>query len=64
MRSHFWRGIFLGSLAAAVLGAIVKPFVRPRKKPLVERGAEAIKDTTRELMHGAKRVRRRIMKRR
>jgi hypothetical protein len=51
----------LGSVVGTVLGAIMSP-VQTAKKPLMERGAEALEHTTRDLMRGARRARKRIMK--
>ena len=41
MRSKFWHGMVLGTLAATALSAFIGPLNTPQKKPLVERGTEA-----------------------
>jgi len=40
----------------------MSPMLRPQRKPLMERGAEALEHTTRDLMREARRARKRIMK--
>lgn len=62
MRNRFWQGLIWGSFLGTVLGAIMSPMVKPRRKPLVERSANAIKDKTQDLMHEARRARKRLMK--
>jgi hypothetical protein len=62
MRSRFWQGLIWGSLLGTVLGAIMRPMVQPQRKPLVERSADAIKHTTRDLIREARKARKRIMK--
>lgn len=62
MGSRFWQGLVWGSVIGTILGAIMGPQVRHRKKPLVERSTDAIKYTTRDLLHEARRARKRIMK--
>lgn len=62
MRSSFFKGLFWGSVVGTLLGAIIGPMAKPRRKPIVERGVEAIADTTQGLMKKARYVRRRLMK--
>ena len=62
MRSKFMMGLLWGSVAGAVLGAVMGPMLRPQRKPLMERGADAIESTTRDLMREARKARKRIMK--
>ena len=62
MRNRFWHGLIWGSVLGTMLGAVMGPMLRPQRKPLVERGAEAIRHTTMDLMRQARRARKRIMK--
>ncbi|WP_425061182.1 hypothetical protein SCACP_19620 [Sporomusa carbonis] len=62
MRSKFWQGLVWGGLVGTALGAIIGPMAKPQKKPLLERSADAVTNTTRDLMKGARRARRRLMK--
>ncbi|HML87274.1 MAG TPA: hypothetical protein PKA28_02345 [Methylomusa anaerophila] len=62
MRSKFWQGLIWGSLVATALGAIIGPKAKAKRKPLLERSAAAVTDTTRDLMRGARRARKRLMK--
>jgi hypothetical protein len=62
MRSKFMQGLIWGSVVGTVLGAVMGPMLRPQRKPLLERGAEALEHTTRDLMKEARRARKRIMK--
>ncbi len=62
MRNRFMTGLFWGSMIGTVLGAIIGPMAKPQKKPLVSRGADAIKATTKEVMHEARRARKKILK--
>jgi len=62
MRSNFWQGLVWGSLVGTLIGAIISPMMRPQRKPLMERGADAIVGTTKDLMKEARRARKRIMK--
>jgi len=63
MRGRFWQGLVWGSLVGTVLGAIIGPMARPQRKPLIERGADTIKDVTSDFVKGARRTRKRFMKR-
>lgn len=62
MRSKFMHGLIWGSIVGTVLGAIMSPMLRPHRKPLIERGADVLEHTTRDLMREARRARKRIMK--
>jgi len=62
MRGGFWKRIIWGSILATVLSVILGPLTKPQKKPLTERSAEAIIDTTHGLMRKARHARKRIMK--
>ncbi|MDU2065313.1 MAG: hypothetical protein E6713_10790 [Sporomusaceae bacterium] len=62
MRNNFWQGLLLGGLAATVLAALTSPWQEHHRKPLVERGVEAVKGTANELARKAVRTRRRIMR--
>ena len=62
MRDKFWQGLIWGSFIGSVLGAIIGPMAKPQKKPLIVRGADAVKETTRDLMYEARRTRKRLMK--
>ncbi|MBP2652975.1 MAG: hypothetical protein H6Q73_544 [Firmicutes bacterium] len=62
MRNGFWHGLVWGGLIGTVFTAAMSPLMKPKKKPLVERSANAIKATTRDLMREARRTRKRIMK--
>ncbi|MBP2649385.1 MAG: hypothetical protein H6Q74_210 [Firmicutes bacterium] len=62
MRNGFWNGMILGGILATAFTAALSPLARPRKKPLAERSACAIKSTTKNFMREARRTRNRIMK--
>lgn len=62
MRGRFWQGMIWGSLVGTVLGAIIGPMARPQRKPLIERGADVLKDTGYDIMKSARRTRKRFMK--
>lgn len=62
MRSRFWQGLLWGGVLGTMVGAIMRPMMEPQKKPLVERSTEVIKHTTQDLLRGARRARKRIMK--
>lgn len=61
MRNRIWHNV-MWALVGTVFGAIVGPMMRPRRKPLVERSADAIRSTTDDLMRQARRARKRIIK--
>jgi hypothetical protein len=60
MRSKFWHGMVLGTLAATVLSAFIGS---PQKKPLVERDTEAVQFSAHDFAKKARRVQRRMLKR-
>lgn len=62
MRSRFWQGLLWGGVLGTMIGAVVRPMMEPRRKPLVERSTEAIRHTTQDLMREARKARKRIMK--
>ncbi|MBP2642297.1 MAG: hypothetical protein H6Q67_184 [Firmicutes bacterium] len=62
MRNGFWNGLIWGGLMGTIFTAVVSPLLKPRKKPLVERSASAIRATTKDLLREARRTRKRIMK--
>jgi hypothetical protein len=52
---RFWQGLFWGSFIVILLSAVIKPMMsKPRRKPLVERGADAVLSTTHSLMRQAR----------
>ncbi len=53
---RFWQGLFWGSLIVILLSAVIKPIMsKSRRKPLIERGADAVLSTTHSLMRRARR---------
>lgn len=62
MHSKFWHGVMFGTLVVTALATLMGPVARPARKPLVERGAEAIKCTAGDFAQKARRVRRRMMR--
>ncbi len=62
MRSKFLQGLLWGSVVGTVLGAVIGPMTKQQKKPLMERSANAVVATTRDLMREARRARKRLMK--
>lgn len=63
MRSKFWYGMLLGTLATTAISAFIGPLNTPLKKPLVERSAEAVQVTAHDFVKKARRAQRRMMKR-
>ncbi len=63
MRSNFWHGMVFGTLAAAAVSALIGPLNKLQKKPLVERGAQAVQFTAHDFAKKARKAQRRMMKR-
>ena len=63
MRSRFWQGLLWGGVIGTLLMSVMGPMVRPRKKPLVERSTDAIRQLSRGLLQGVRQVQKRIMNR-
>lgn len=55
MRDHFWKGLLWGSMAGALISAVMMPMVRPQHKPLMN-------STSEDILRGTRRVGRRIMR--
>jgi hypothetical protein len=52
---RFWQGLFWGSFIVILIGTIFRPIIsKSRRKPLVERGADAVLSTTHGLMRQAR----------
>lgn len=62
MHDKFWHGILWGGLLGAAAVMLWQPQCRSRRKPLVERGAEAVVHTTQELWRDARRARRKMLR--
>ncbi|HEY3423307.1 MAG TPA: hypothetical protein VGL27_00815 [Negativicutes bacterium] len=62
MMRSFWQGLVWGGLVVTVLGAFIGPMVKPQRKPLVERSADAVMATTRGIVREARHARKRLMK--
>jgi uncharacterized membrane protein YagU involved in acid resistance len=59
---NFWQGLLWGSLIVIIIGTVINPIMSKsqRKKPLVERSADAFLSTT----HGViRQARKRLMHR-
>lgn len=61
MRRNFWHGLVFGTLAATALNVLLGPQMI-HKKPLVERGAQAVSFTAHDFAKKARRAKRRMMK--
>lgn len=61
MRNRFWQGMMWGGVIGTMLGAIMLPMMRPQRKPMLERGKDALIDTASDLMHEARKARKRMM---
>ncbi|MDD4599781.1 hypothetical protein SDC9_30287 [bioreactor metagenome] len=62
MHDGFMKGLIWGSIAGAVLYAVIGPMTTSQRKPLTERSVDAIADTTQDLMRTARHARRRLMR--
>lgn len=56
MMRNFWQVLFWGSLIVILIGSVINPMLSKsrRKKPLVERSAEAFLSTTQGVMRQAR----------
>lgn len=63
---NFWRRLVWGGIVGSMLGAAMGSMMRRHRKPLIERGVDAVResvlDTTQDLMKEARRTRKRLMK--
>jgi len=63
---NFWRGLVWGGVVGSMIGAVMVPMMRRHRKPLIERGVDAVResfmDSTQDLMKEARRTRKRLMK--
>ncbi|MDF2502250.1 MAG: hypothetical protein K0Q77_2964 [Anaerosporomusa subterranea] len=63
---NFWRGLVWGGVVGSMIGAVMVPMMRRHRKPLIERGVDAVResfmDSTQDLMKEARRTRNRLMK--
>ncbi|KYZ77546.1 hypothetical protein AXX12_05415 [Anaerosporomusa subterranea] len=63
---NFWRGLVWGGVVGSMIGAVMVPMMRRHRKPLIERGVDAVRESfmgsTQDLMKEARRTRKRLMK--
>jgi hypothetical protein len=58
----FWQGLLWGGIAGTVLWAVMNPMSKQYRKPL-EQSADMARDTAQDFIRGARRARKRIIKR-
>lgn len=63
MSGKFWQGILWGGIAGAVLGAMISPMGKGYRKPIMEQSADMVAETAQDFVRGARRARKRLIKR-
>lgn len=62
MVGKFWKGLLWGSVVGTVVGAMISPMNKKYRKPLMESSADMMSETAQDFMRGARKARKRIVK--